>query len=989
MEPVRDVGRLARAIVPVILVVAMVAITAPLYAQTATPIFVELRSPEPTVVARSQASQQGKTFDENQHRAEIRLAQDQFLQGLVAAGIPYTLTSTTLALPTRGLSVPDRYTELINAVRLEVGGWNVGKIRRMSAVKHISVDVGKQLVLDHSVPYIRANGPNSARTMGLRGTGSINLNGSSTGQVVAVLDTGIHAGSAVGAGGGHPMFDDRVSDANFENRNFITNPDTRPVRSQGTPFIPGTHHTKVVYRALFGLNPVAGDDTGHGTMVASTAAGLKARTTLTDGSVVVEGVAPGALLMDYKVCPSLVCTDAQILLALEDSVMTTDVAGFPKPVATVVNMSFGDEAGDPNEAIGTAAGNLQFAGVFPEASAGNSGPEENTVGSPAAHRRVVATAATLDPGVAPNSVDVLQQNLAVRNTPGPAPNPGALPGTGTSFLAFFAPESNGNLGFTQQLAQYYVNIGLGDTPTQVPASVMGRICLARRGSTVDAGVSGSGLFANKAAQCAAKGGIALVVFNNTDGQIGVVLAPSSIPVFTISGTDGLFLRDNLGFESGALDAISNFPIRLNPADPNLFVPDTAGFSSRGPNNDFRVVKPDITAPGVQILMGASPTGIPVILGDPDHYNSADGTSFSGPHVAGAAALVRDALARPDFKPSQARAALMNSSTNLREGDGTTVPDTDDNNFIHEVGAGLTDLVRAVSVKALLGTNNLNGTGGPDNPTDPNFLPSHSFGERGLIGTGLPATDPAQRRTITATIADVSATSGGYNLSTVDAGALRGDITRPITTPGFSVSLSKSSVSVAGNGKATFDVTIAVDGTATGLQIAGQDINGDPATEFLWYVVAIRSDGSGSLRMPFYVRVVTGPEAPVGEARKATGGGWIPDIGTDARANFGFNARFDGTNPAGHITYDANNGGISLKGNVLELFVSDFEASFSGTCTLKDGTACSYQADVEDNAEPGKGADSFAIRVFTSDGLVLLHSAGGLLGGGNIQIHKTE
>ncbi|MBI1950458.1 MAG: S8 family serine peptidase, partial [Acidobacteria bacterium] len=759
MERVRDLGRLARAFVPVILVAAMVLIAAPLYAQTATPIFVELKSPEPTVVARYQAAQQGKSFDENQHRAGIHLAQDQFLQELVAAGIPYTLTSTTLALPTGGLSVADRYTELINAVRLEVGGWNVGKIRRMTTVKHISVDVGKQIVLDHSVPYIRANGPNSARTMGLRGTGSINPNGSSTGQVVAVLDTGIHAGSAVGAGGGHPMFDDRVSDANFENRNFITNPDTRPVRSQGTPFIPGTHHTKVVYRALFGLNPVAGDDTGHGTMVASTAAGLKARTTLTDGSVVVEGVAPGALLMDYKVCPSLVCTDQQILLALEDSVKTADVVGFPKPVATVVNMSFGDEAGDPNEAIGTAAGNLQFAGVFPEASAGNSGPEENTVGSPAAHRLVVATAATLDPGVAPNSVDVLQANTVVRNTPGPAPNPGALPGTGTSFLAFFAPDSNSELGFTQPLAQYYVNVDLGDTPAQVPVEVNGRICLARRGSTVDAGVSGSGLFANKAAQCAAKGGIGLVVFNNTPGQIGVVLAPSSIPVFSISGTDGLFLRDTLGFESGMLGAISNFPIRLNPADPSLFVPDTAGFSSRGPNNDFRVVKPDITAPGTQILMGASPTGIPVILGDPDHYNSADGTSFSGPHLSGSAALVRDALARPNFTPSQVRAALMNGSTNLRNGDGTSIPDTDDNNLIHETGAGLADLVRAVNVKALTGTNSLNGTGGPDATTNPNFLPSHSFGERGLIGTGFPATASSQQRTITLTIADVSGKSG--------------------------------------------------------------------------------------------------------------------------------------------------------------------------------------------------------------------------------------
>src|SRR5712692_8280627 len=69
-----------------------------------------------------------------------------------------------------------------------------------------------------------------------------------------------------------------------------------------------------------------------------------------------------------------------------------------------------DGAGGLNEANGTAAGNLQFAGVFPEASAGNSGPTENSIGSPAANRRVIATAATNDPGAGGWSADVLNPN---------------------------------------------------------------------------------------------------------------------------------------------------------------------------------------------------------------------------------------------------------------------------------------------------------------------------------------------------------------------------------------------------------------------------------------------------------------------------------------------------------------------------------------------------------------------------------------------------
>src|SRR5712692_1676201 len=179
---------------PLTLALVLAAFAVPLYAQTTTPIFVELNSPAPVVVARYQAAQAGQPFDENLYRASVRLAQDQFLQQLVTSGIPYTLSSTSLSLPTGTVSVPDRYTDLINAVRLEVSGWDVRKSRQMSAVKQISVDEPPQLVLHTSVPYIRANctppstnsGCTSARSRGLRGTGTIvaggPTNGSATGQ---------------------------------------------------------------------------------------------------------------------------------------------------------------------------------------------------------------------------------------------------------------------------------------------------------------------------------------------------------------------------------------------------------------------------------------------------------------------------------------------------------------------------------------------------------------------------------------------------------------------------------------------------------------------------------------------------------------------------------------------------------------------------------------------------------------------------------------
>jgi len=104
-------------------------------------------------------------------------------------------------------------------------------------------------------------------------------------------------------------------------------------------------------------------------------------------------------------------------------------------------------------------------------------------------------------------------------------------------------------------------------------------------------------------------------------------------------------------------------------------------------------------------------------------------------------------------------------------------------------------------------------------------------------------------------------AGTYALTLLDGGALRGDITRPIAgTTGFSVALGSSSVSLgsAVGSQATYTVTVTVDGRPAplGLAEAGPDVNGEPATEFLWWVVASGSNGV-SLRMPFYYRASTG------------------------------------------------------------------------------------------------------------------------------------
>ncbi|MGW0424591.1 S8 family peptidase [Streptomyces sp. NPDC003015] len=83
----------------------------------------------------------------------------------------------------------------------------------------------------------------------------------------------------------------------------------------------------------------------------------------------------------------------------------------------------------------------------------------------------------------------------------------------------------------------------------------------------------------------------------------------------------------------------------------------AGFSSTGPTADS-ALKPDITAPGVDIVSAKAAHGE---LGDPaaDGYVSMSGTSMATPHVAGAAAIL--AQRHPDWTGEQIKQALTASA----------------------------------------------------------------------------------------------------------------------------------------------------------------------------------------------------------------------------------------------------------------------------------------------------------------------------------------
>ncbi len=81
------------------------------------------------------------------------------------------------------------------------------------------------------------------------------------------------------------------------------------------------------------------------------------------------------------------------------------------------------------------------------------------------------------------------------------------------------------------------------------------------------------------------------------------------------------------------------------------------FSSRGPNLlSGDIIKPDITAPGIQILAGNSPFPDPGTAPTGELFQAIAGTSMSSPHVAGVYALLKQA--NPDWSAAAAKSALM-------------------------------------------------------------------------------------------------------------------------------------------------------------------------------------------------------------------------------------------------------------------------------------------------------------------------------------------
>jgi subtilisin family serine protease len=804
-------------------------------------VIVQLKG-DPVVVAKARAEAGGREFDEQAYREQLASGQNEFLNRLGAAGVQFSVASVDAPNGPNGeiANIAFRFDYIYNGVTLNVPESAIPAIEAMEEVESVQPNSEVVLHLDNGVKYTRAPSlygrPPQVRMGDALQTGGFEGQGVN----IAVLDTGVEWW--------HPMFGGDP---------------TPPQFGVGPAVAAAGPNKKVIYYMNYTAGAVT-DDFGHGSHVAGIAAGYLSQAPGPDGlpltgdEVNIHGVAPQARIMGYKVLSTVGSGQAaSIIMAMEDAVRPFTLTGAAKPVAHVINMSLGDTSNNPNAATAVAADNATLAGTTVVASAGNSGTPtatnatgEGTIGAPGAGRRVLTVGANIDPGSAPNKLDELGG------------------GSRTGMKAF---PLDGGAAITSDITNNYVFCGWAETPDQVPDSVAGKIALIERGGSVNTPPespvqAGTGLFSNKAAFAVAKGAVAVVIYNNVDGELtSATVRKSTVPVVGISRENGLYLKDAIG--STAFGAVSANRIRLNRL--LLFEPDMAGFSSKGAVNGFGMIKPDVTAPGVAVLSATVRAGgvgtNTAYMFEPSGYISASGTSMSSPMTAGVAALVKQK--NPAWTPSMIRAAIMNTATNLRKADGTPV--ADGTQTLNQQGAGLVDAFAAANASALMGTGFIDTSeGAPAPPTygvfvqtspgNPDFLASHSFGAvqiAGVIG--------AVTRSQAVTITDIrgGAGAGVYRLS---SSAVRN------VPAGVSVSFTNaagepvSEVEVPANGSAGFRVNVRIDGEA---------VPADP-TQIEWYVTAARADGGQTLRMPFQLRAVRPAVAAAAPTMGAVSGGEV-------------------------------------------------------------------------------------------------------------------
>jgi len=501
---------------------------------------------------------------------------------------------------------------------------------------------------------------------------------------------------------------------------------------------------------------------GHGSHTASTSGG-NADVPMTGDQAFfgnANGIAPRARIAAYKVCWQ---TPDGGSCAPSDSIAAIDQA--VADGVDVINYSISGSRTNFLDGVEVAFLFAADAGVFVAASAGNAGAT-STVAHPGPWLTTVA-ASTHD-----RNYDAM---LALGNGADYTGASTNTTGAGPADLIYSADVV---------LAGEDPNEGRLCYPgTLDPALVTGKIVLCDRGTIARV---------DKSLAVFMAGGVGSILANPNPGM--TLNADShSVPTVHVDNVSGDAIRAYA--TGGGSPTAEIFPSYFSPAA----APVIAGFSSRGPllAGEGDLLKPDVSAPGVDILAAVAPPG----NGGQD-FASYQGTSMSSPHVAGLAALMTEI--HPDWSPMMIKSALMTTGYDLISGADPFAQ-----------GAGHVD---------------------PNKAADPGLVYDHGFfdwldfllfGESvtDLNGASVSIGHLLGAQTTTRTLTSVGSSREHYEFSA--------------SVPGITVTANPSSFTIAPGASQTFELT---------LTVAGADVNTYTSGFMYW-----TGDNGHVVRSPIVVK----------------------------------------------------------------------------------------------------------------------------------------
>ena len=584
------------------------------------------------------------------------------------------------------------------------------------------------------------------------------------------------------------------------------------------------------------------DHNGHGTHTATTAGGNQGVPATGPAAVLgsISGIAPRARIAAYKACWSVPgtagsCSGVDLLAAIDQAVADG---------VDVINYSISGTRTNFRDPVEIAFLFAADAGVFVAASAGNSGPNSSTVAHPGpwvttvaagTHNRDGAGSVTLG-----NRVNYSGASLAAMAVTAPFIDSTAagLPGADPTAVALC-----------------YAAVDNGGTPVLDPAKVSGKIVLCDRGVTARV---------NKSLAVQEAGGVGMVLTNTSVASLNADF--HTVPSVHLQSTDRAAVK-TYAATPGATATVNKGAVVLTAPAPF-----TASFSSRGPLQAGAgdLLKPDLIAPGQDILAGVAPPNNGGKL-----FDLYSGTSMSSPHVAGLAALFKEKY--PSWSPMMIKSALMTTgydtiiTPQARNAEGIIVETVanDTARLIFRQGAGH---VR------------------PANAMDPGLVFNSGFSDwlsficsvqPGGGCTGVPAMDPSNLNMASIAIGDMAGVQTVVRRVT-NVGVAATTYTASYTgMTGFSVGVSPTSLTLAPGASATFTVTFTrTDAAALNAYTGGQ---------LEW------TDGSRSVRMPIVVR-------PVALAAPA-------EVSGSYNVTFGYSGSFTAT-PRGLVPSTTTSGTVA-------------------------------------------------------------------------------